>query len=340
MNSRERIIATLNHKEPDKVPIDLNGTVCTALTRAAYINLRKFLNLKEDTDLHISNIQMDTIRSMEDILGMYEVDTRPVYMNKPSIPDNIDPKDGSFEDAYGVRWRPALHYYDAIYRPLKEGTLNELKEAKWENLNNRDNIKGLKERTKWLYENTDYCLVVDFHGKGPFEGGCTLRGYENFLIDLLTDQKYAETLMDRIVETAIKKWDILLSEVGDYVQVVASGDDIGMQSGPYINPETYRKVIKPYQKRFFDFLHSKTEAKVFLHSCGSVYDFIPDLIEIGVDIISPVQRREEIKRTIDIMAPGGGFVFFPSHNIQADVSPDRIDCLFKSVIKYRNYKKK
>ena len=140
--------------------------------------------------------------------------------------------------------------------------------------------------------------------------------------------------------------------------------------------DMYRKFVKPRKKRMFDFIHSRTKAKLFYHSCGSVYDYIPDFIEEGVDILNPIQRsaakmdiavlkkefgkdlafwgggidvqqqlpflsleeiEDEVKRTIDIMAPGGGYVFFPSHNIQADVSADRIDRVFRSVMKYRNY---
>jgi uroporphyrinogen decarboxylase len=151
-----------------------------------------------------------------------------------------------------------------------------------------------------------------------------------------------------------------------------------MQTGTYVSPGMYRKLIKPRQRKLFDFIHSKTHAKIFYHSCGSVYDIIPDLIEIGVDALNPVQRsaarmdivtlkkefgqdisfwgggvdiqqflpfasleeiEEEVKRTMDIMAPGGGFVFVPSHNIQADVTPDRIDAMYQAALKYRDYGK-
>jgi uroporphyrinogen decarboxylase len=138
----------------------------------------------------------------------------------------------------------------------------------------------------------------------------------------------------------------------------------------------YRKFIKPCQKRLFDFIHQNTQAKVFFHSCGSIYEIIPDLIEIGVDALNPIQcsaagmeivklKREfgkdicfwgggidiqkvlpfatldeiedEVKRTIDVLAPGGGFVFAPTHNVQADVTPDRIDRTYETVLRYRDY---
>jgi uroporphyrinogen decarboxylase len=194
-------------------------------------------------------------------------------------------------------------------------------------------------------------------------------------MDLYLDPKFAEALLDKMTETAIAFWDIFLSEVGDYVQVCANGDDVAMQSGPFVSPAMYRRFIKPCHKRIFDFIHSKTNAKVFYHSCGSVFDLIPDFIEEGVDALNPVQRsaaqmdidrlkreygkdicfwgggidiqrqlpvltpaqiEEEVKRTIDVMAPGGGFVFFATHNIQPDVTPDRIDALFNAVLRHGN----
>lgn len=235
--------------------------------------------------------------------------------------------------------------------------------------------KGL-ESARQLYENTDYAISADMICGGPFEQACMVRGYAEFCIDLCWDPKFAEALLDKVLETDLALWDVYLNEVGDYVQVVAQGDDVAMQTGTYISPEMYRKFIKPRHRKLFDFIHSKTKAKIFYHVCGSVYDIIPDLIEVGVDILNPVQRsaakmdivklkrefgksltfwgggidiqqflpfatpqeiEDEVKRTIEIMAPGGGFVFMASHNIQADVTPDRIEAMYQAAIKYRSY---
>lgn len=378
MNSRERVIASVNRKEPDKVPIDLNGTNCSALTHIAYSNLRKYLGLEEDKEMDISDIIMGSVRSKEDILSLYEVDTRTIFLKDSQLIQTEFLPDGSFYDEYGARWRPALYYYDCIESPLANATsINDLSKAKWEDPFDKTRILGVREGAKNLFENTQYCLVADIPGLGPLEGGCILRGYENFLMDLYSNVNFAEALLDKITETILAKWEILLNEVGEYIQIAAQGDDVGMQTSTIISPEMYRKFIKPLHKRIFDFIHAKSNAKVFLHSCGSVYELIPDFIEVGVDILNPVQRsaakmdiktlkkefgkdicfwgggidvqqqlpfytlkqiEEEVKKTIEIMAPGGGFVFFPTHNIQADVTPDRIDHMFKTVIKYRDYK--
>jgi uroporphyrinogen decarboxylase len=259
---------------------------------------------------------------------------------------------------------------------LAAATVDSLDKAAWPDPYDPGRVEGLAEETKRQYETTDYALVADIMCMGPFEGACIVRGYEQFCVDLYWDTKFAEALLDKLTDAAIGLWDVFLSAVGEYVQVVAQGDDVGMQGSLYISPALYRKFIKPRQKRMFDFIHSHTRAKVFYHSCGSVYDVIPDFIEIGVDALNPIQRsaakmdiatlkkefgrelsfwgggidvqqvlpfaslqeiEDEVNRTIDIMAPGGGYVFVPSHNIQPDVSPDRLCRVYETALKRRSY---
>ncbi len=376
MNSRERVLAALNHGEPDKVPIDLGGTIVTTLTRIAYQNLREYLGMPADAEPVISHRQMDTVYPGEDLLQRYEVDFRTVAMKGPWCFEPREMPDDSFYDEFNIRWKKACYYYDVVERPLADATVHDLATATWPDPYDPGRVAGLREEAKALYENTNYAIVADIMCLGPFEGGCVLRGYEQFLTDLYWDPGFAEALLDKITETDIALWDAFLNAVGDYVHVVAQGDDVGIQTGPYISPEMYRKFIKPRQRRIFDFIHSKTQAKIFYHSCGSVYDLIPDFIEIGVDILNPIQRsarkmdiarlkrefgkelcfwggaidvqkvlpfatpqqiEDEIKRTLDIMAPGGGYVFVPSHNIQADVTPDRIHKVYQTALQHRSY---
>ena len=151
-------------------------------------------------------------------------------------------------------------------------------------------LAGVREEARRLFEETDYLVVADIMCLGPFEGACFLRGYEQFCMDLYWNLDMAHAILDKVTETDIALWDLFLQNVGDYVQVVAQGDDLGTQRGTWITPEMYRELIKPYHKRLYDFIHSKTQAKVFMHSCGSVFDLIPDLIEAGVEILNPIQR--------------------------------------------------
>lgn len=375
MNSRKRMVTALNHKEPDKIPLDFGGTLATIITRDANSTLRNYLGLPPE-EPEVAEIMCNTVRVSEDILQLYRVDTRPVYISDPTAGIFEFKSIDTFRDAYGVVWKKAGPYYDAIERPLKEGTVDELKKADWEDISDASIVKGLKKKAKSLFEETGYCIVADIPCIGPFEGGCTLRGYDNFLIDLYYNRKFALALLDKITETALVKWDFILGEIGEYIQVAAQGDDIGMQQSTYISPEMYRKYIKPLHKKIFDHIHSKTEAKIFLHTCGSVYDIIPDFIEIGLDILNPLQRfaagmdicrlkkefgsdlcfwgggidiqkqlpfldrkqiKEEIKKTIDILSPGGGYIFAFTHNIQPDIEPGKIDFALKTFLEFQEY---
>ncbi len=377
MNSRERVMAALNHTEPDKMPMDCGATIVTAPTRIAYQNVREYLGMGLDPAPRTSHRQMDTVYPAEDFLQRYEVDFRTVAMKGPWEFEPREMPDDSFYDEFDIRWKKASYYYDVVERPLAGcETVADLDKAVWPDPYDPGRVAGLKEEAKALYENTDYAIIADIMALGPFEGGCVLRGYEQFCVDLAWDPKFAEALLDKITDTDIELWDSFLDAVGDHVQVVCQGDDVGMQTNLYISPAMYRKFVKPRQKRIFDFIHSRTDAKVFYHSCGAVFDVIGDFIDIGVDILNPIQRsaanmdiakmkqqfgedlcfwgggidiqqvlpfasldeiEEDVKRTIDIMAPGGGYVFFPSHNVQADVTPDRFHKTFETALENRDY---
>jgi uroporphyrinogen decarboxylase len=376
MTSRERVIAALDHKEPDRVPIDLGGTQVTTLTTQAYLNLRAYLELPPDPSPVLADRIMDVVYPLEDIHQRYQTDFRPIQLR---MPDNFDPRENEtdFYDEYGVHWRRASYYYDAIERPLTNlDSISEIISFPWPDPTNPGRVKGLRELAKSQFYRTDFALIADIYCLGPFEGACTLRGYDQFYVDLYEDPRYAQALLDKLTEVAIGFWDVFLNEVGDYVQIVAQGDDLGMQASTFISPAMIRKFVKPCLKRLYDFIRSKTKAKIFMHSCGSVYDILPDLIEIGVDILNPLQRsaakmdikrlkqefgkdlsfwggaidvqqvfpiaslneiEAEAKYSIEVLAPGGGYVFVPAHNIQPDVSPDRIDRLYLSALRYRNY---
>lgn len=377
MNSRERVLTTLNHEEPDKVPIDLATTTVTGITHFAYERLREYLEMEPDPDPKTAHVHQGLVYPMEDLFQRYEADFRTVFMKKsPRGFRDKEMADDGFYDEYNVLWKRTLYDYYPAESPLADCIVEDLDEAVWPDPYDPERVEGLREEARDLYENTDYAIVADIMCRGPFELAVKLRGYERFLMDLHLDPRFAMALLDKITDTVIALWDVYLDAVGDYVQVVCQGDDVGMQTGLFISPEMYREFIKPCHRRIYDFIHSRTAAKLFMHSCGSIYDITPDLIEIGVDILNPLQYgaagmdlaglkrefgsdicfwgggidvqqvlpkasfdeiEEEVRRNIEIMAPGGGYVFVPTHNIQPDITPDRLDKVYKAALKYRVY---
>jgi uroporphyrinogen decarboxylase len=376
MNSRDRVMTTLNHQEPDMVPIDMGSTENTTICRIAYIHLREYLRLPADPSPYVINRMMDSVFPMEDMLQRYQVDTRPARPSATFVGNTRELEDGTFYDDFNIRWRKAAYYYDMIEHPLAESAIDDLPNAVFPDPYTPGRTAGIKEYAKHLFEDTEFAISFGHIAMGPFEMSGNLRGYDNFLMDLAGDPKYAEALLDKNLENAIGFWDVHLREVGEYVQVVCQGDDLGMQLSPWISPTMYRQYIKPRHKKLFDFIRSKTKAKIFLHSCGSVHDLIPDLIEAGVEILSPVQvsaskmdlqrlkkdfgkdicfwgggvdtqqvlpnatlqeLKDHVSRTFDIMAPGGGWVFVPVHNIQSDIAPERIEAVYQTALQKRKY---
>jgi uroporphyrinogen decarboxylase len=377
MNPRERVLMALNHKEPDQVPIDLAATTVSSITFPAYQELRRYLGLGPDRDLAITHLHQGTVRPREDLLQHYEVDFRTVYMKKsPRGAVVREMADGSFYDEYDILWKKMAYDYSPTEPPLADCVIEHLDQATWPDPYDPERVKGLAEEARQLCKNTDYAIVADIMCRGPFELAAKLRGFEEFLMDLGSDPKFATALLEKITETVIGLWDVYLSAVGEYVQVVCQGDDMGMQTNLMFSPRTYRQLIKPCHKRIFDFIHSKTDAKIFMHSDGAIYSIIPDLVEIGVDVLNPLQRdakqmditnlkkefgaelcfwgggidvqhilwtgdpdtiREEVRRTIEVLAPGGGYVFALTHNIQPDITPERVDTAYATALKHRYY---
>jgi uroporphyrinogen decarboxylase len=373
MNSRERLLASLKHQEPDRVPIDWGGSP-TGIEVEAYDKLKRLIGFTSQTRTFLR----DHVEIDEPILERFGVDTRYIRVRPPTGYKLIIDENNSFVDLWGTRWAkpPSSLYWDMVDYPIKEPTLEALNRYAWPDPDDPGRVEGLRERAKRLYETTEYGLVVDMTGFGVFEQGWALRGFENFLADLGVNQRFAEALMQRVADYKIRLWGHILDAVGDYVQVVMEADDIGTQQSTMVSPETYRRLIKPAQKRVWGFIKSRTKAYLFLHSCGSVRRFIPDYIEMGLDILNPVQvaakgmdpkelKREfgkdltfwgggcdtqnvltfgtpedverEVKRRISELAPGGGFVFNQVHNVQPQVPPENIMRMFETVHRYGNY---
>ena len=235
--------------------------------------------------------------------------------------------------------------------------------------------EDLAKKAKHLYENSDYLLVGQFAGR-MFQASQFLRGWDLFLMDLIGDPKFAQALMDRLTEANIKRFEHWAKTIGPYVQVVVFEDDLGMQDRPLLSPELYRKIIKPYHEKLYRFAKSHFDGYLMLHTDGFVSPFIPDFIEMGIDILNPIQIsaigmdtkdlkreygqdivfwgggcesqkilpfgspedvREDVKRRINDLAPGGGFVFSPVHNIQTEVPPENIVALFEAARMYGSY---
>lgn len=381
MNSRERVLATLEHREPDRVPIDLGGSGESLIAEKAHKELKKYLGLVGG-EVKISPL-WHVVEPDERILRMFDVDTRGVQWGFPYFdPLRIEEKEDGYycSDQFGIKYRmPKVkgYYFDMISHPLEHADLKDLEaydlpdphDQTWQGV-----WEDLERKAKHLYEDTDYALIAG-STCGVLELACWLRGMTKFLMDLIVSKRFAEKLMNKVVEFHIAFWDEMLSRVGDYVQIAKVGEDLGTQIGPIVGLDMFRELIKPRNKKIWRFIKKKTGIYLLLHSCGSVCKFIPDFIEMGVDALNPVQvsakdmdtRRlkeefggeltfwggcdtqrvlpfgtpedvvSEVKRRIKDLAPRGGYVLSSVHHVQADVPPENIVAMLKAVREYGKY---
>lgn len=381
MNSRERVLLALNHKEPDRVPIDLGGTIISSITKRAYLDLKAYLGMPLEEITMLDNVQQLPYVD-EALLERFAVDFRLVQLPAATAPGLSIFEEGDYY-AFIDRWGSKLHmpkegglYFDWVDFPFTETTLEALEAYQWPRPDAREYNLQLREQAKYLYENTDFALVGSaIIGGGIFEQPARTIGLQNFFMALVQEPEFADRLMDRITDIYIESCDNYLHELGEYLHVFTFWDDVCGQDGWLIRPELYRKMIKPKQRRLVEAIKKKTDAKLFYHSCGATFDLVPDLIDLGFDILNPVQvsargmdtRRlkqeygrdivfwggidtqhvmpfgnpqevvDEVKRRIDDLAPGGGFVFATVHNIQAFVPPENIVTAFDTALEYGKY---
>jgi len=397
MTSRERVLTTLNHKEPDKIPIDFGGMGSTGIMAIAYNRLKQELGLNNRITRMLDITQQLAIPEKE-ILDLFQVDVVSLeesYLQNDrewkewQLPDNSKveiplaqmPKwDGGewvLMDGERVKARmPESCLYFENYNPPLENAVAEqdIKNHNWY-IYSDEYLRELENKAKQLYEETEYAIMGGFGGN-IIENYQVLRGYSNAMLDLVADPNFADALIGKMTEVHLTNLEKYLQAVSKYIQVIQMGDDLGMQSGPQISLELYQAYIKPAHKKIYQYVKNNSDLFLFLHSCGSIYDFIPDLIDTGVDILNPVQFSaanmdsknlkekfgnkitfwgggvdtqkvmpfgtpaeisNQIEQQINIFSPGGGFVFAAVHNIQANVPTENIIKLFETAIKHRNY---
>ncbi|MFA5015243.1 MAG: uroporphyrinogen decarboxylase family protein, partial [Actinomycetota bacterium] len=280
MTSRERVCKTLNHKEPDRIPVDLGGN-SSGMTDIAYRKLTHYLGIKNHT---AAFSEWRTVENFdEEILELLNIDIREIHMGQPQgyKSFNYSESEDIFENEWGIRRKNTGDYSQIIHNPLSVLTIDDLKNFHWPDPHDPGRVVGLREKAKRLFENTDYAIKLTDPMSLFNEISCMLRGFEQFMVDLITNEKFVFTLVEKELELLMGFYDSALDAVGQYIQIVETSDDYGMQNGPMISPSIYKKFFKKAHKRLNDFIRSKTGAKILLHSCGSVRAFIPDFIDTG-----------------------------------------------------------
>jgi len=383
MNSRERLLTTLNHREPDRVPFDLGSTQVTGIHVVAYRDLRQALGLP------LVGVQLcDSIQQLalpdDDVIERLGVDVRGLFpLNSHNW--NVHEEDAGeywlYHDEWGIthrRAKPDGLYYSIVQVPLggPELSAQDIENHAWPDVADLRRIAGLRELAE-RYRRDGYAVVLKSPFAGIFEMAQRIVGMENCLMMMAADKKLAGVLFDKLLELRLAFWDLALPQLADVVDVVAEFDDYGTQSSQLISPRMFRQQLKPRLKILFDRLRQLApNARRFFHSCGNIRPLLSDFIGIGVEILNPVHTRaagmnpaalkrdfgdalvfwgggvdtqgvlptgtpqevkDDVRRNIEALAPGGGFVFNPVHNIQADVPPQNIIAMWEALQEYGVY---
>jgi len=290
MTHRERLVKALSHEEPDRVPFDLGSSSNTGITVQAYERLKKFLGIDSPTRILDKPFQLADLSQDGELLEKLGIDTRGVFPRPPvGWEDRVYP-DGSYEDEWGLRRRmpEGGFYYDIVCGPFwKELTYQALDKFPFPDGKDPSRVRGVKEEIL-NYHVQNYGVVVNVRG-GFITQSQLMRGFEGWLTDIILNPEPLCDLMDRALQYQIDLAHSLLRGAGDKVDVVVYGDDVGTQQGLMVSPQIYRKYLKPRQHKLFRAIREETNARIHYHTCGSIYPLVPDFIEIGVDILNPVQ---------------------------------------------------
>jgi len=367
MTPRENFEAAMNHRQPERVLVDM-GKHIGSIHKRAYPRLREVLgNVPMVNDGLILDRMAQTVVPDEALLERLGIDFRWVVPHWVQVKERSDAP--GYIDMWGVPYRSPDDgdHFAVDGAPLAQATLAELDTYAWPDLDDPAQFAGLGERARWLFENTGYVIGADAIKAGPLMSALQMRGYQQFLMDLVIDPEFADALLARITACLKHMWTRYLREVGPYVQVAYVTDDLGTQTSLLMSPQLFRDRIKPHMSDLHDHIKSQADLKLMMHTDGAVGPLIGDLCEINVDILNPVQTstagmgdtaalkarwgdrlafhgaidvqqflpnanadelRWEVAKRIHDLGANGGFILAPCHNIGPDIPPQNAVALF------------
>lgn len=380
MTSRERWKTTVELREADKVPVDFGGFISGIINAGphGYKGLCEYMGIEDYETPAVAPVLNCVCNIDERILQQFGSDVRHIFVG--GHPVKTLPN-GLIRDDYGILLKESDFYFSIAHgqEPLREiKTVEELEEYPyWPDPDDPTYYAGVAEGAKKLRESTDKAIVA-------FPGYFGLiwhtyhfvRGFDTWLMDIKKNQELYRALADKILEINLAATEKYLKEVGPYIDGVLYGDDMGHQAAPYLSVKDYREMVKPWTKKWVSEVKRMVpHAKIQLHTCGSVYELIPDFIDCGFDIINPIQPlaanmapaklkkefgdkvclhggcdiqrmlpfskpaevKKAVRQMIDTMSPGGGWILAASHNVEPETPPENIVAMFEAAQEYRNY---
>lgn len=356
------MLTALARKKPDRVPLDLGGSFVSTLNHKSYASLRQALGLSGLGRMLHERTQ--SVHVDEDVRQLLGVDVIGLYERSPGPATEKPAADGVLVSEWGIPYRRAADgdgHYTLAGHPLKEARLADLDTYPWPDPLAPARYAGLTEEARAL-AGGDYAVVGNVGWPEIFGMAWYLRGFENFMMDLLTDKDMAHAVLRHVTDFNVTRYTRFLELAGEHIDALYFGDDLGAQDGLFISPATYREMIKPYHAELFEVIRANSKSHILFHSCGSIAPIVGDLIDIGIDIVNPVQVtakgmdtvalkkrfgaqvafwgaidsqhilptgspaevQSEVRRRIAELGSDGGYVVAATHVIQADVPAENV----------------
>lgn len=382
MTSRERVLTAINHEQPDRVPVVLGVSNATGIKMKPYKGIKEIIGVQAPDDyiydwpeLGTAQIDEATMRRLHsDVRGVLDLEPENIRRrNRERDPhsDCIDSWGSGQSEVKPGHWYPGVH-------PLPDArTVDDLESYQgWPDMTDPTRIAHVREAAKRLAEENQFAIMATPWLLFPFERAHAMQGLEKFLLNMAIDPEFARALLVKIAGYCKQLMGPFLEALGENVDIIKIGDDLGTEKSLLISPKMYREILKPIHADFIEFIKARTKAKVFFHSDGDVAPLIEDFIEIGVDILNPIQTsagsmsdlpslkkqfgdnivfcggidsknilpngsteevREEVRRVIQILGPGGGCMIGAVHTVMNDVPPENVLAMVDAVEEFGHY---
>ncbi|MDO9087533.1 MAG: uroporphyrinogen decarboxylase family protein [Anaerolineaceae bacterium] len=381
MTSRERVQAVLHYEIPDRVPIIIGVSNATGIKIKPYRGIKKILGIEsEDRYLYDwpelgSALPDETVmeRLRSDVRGVLDRFPKDVYDRNQSRPPHspfIDDWGNGQMEIGPDNWYPGVH-------PLPDAkTVEELDYFPWPNMDDSFRTVHVRDQALKIHQENQYAILATPWLMFPFERAIGLQGMEKFLFNMASDQDFAQEMLKRINKLCMTNMGHFLDQCGDVIDIIKIGDDLGTQENLMISPRMYRKMLKPLHAEMIALIKQKTKAKVFFHTDGDVFNLVEDFIEIGVDILNPIQTsagkmsnleelkkqydkrivfcgaidtqkilphgspeevKQEVRRVINILGQGGGYMLATVHTVMNEVSAENVLAMVDAVEEYGYY---
>jgi uroporphyrinogen decarboxylase len=376
LTSRERVLASIRHEQPDRVPIILGTSNTTSMQVKPYRELKALLGIQSEDRYLYDWPELSTILPDEAVLERLHSDARGVL---DRLPEHIRSKNKKrpphtpFYDDWGIgqvesdpgTWFPALH-------PLTDAdTIDAIESYSWPDMDDPTRVAHVRAEARKLRQETDCAIIGTPWLLFPFERANAMQRMDKFMLNLGRKPEFARALLEKIASLCKQLMGHFLEEAGEYLDIIKIGDDLGTQKSLMISPKMYRSILKPIHADYIQFIKDRTKAKVFFHTDGDVFDLIPDFIEIGVDILNPIQTSAgkmsnlvelkrlygdkltfcggvdthrilpfgtpeevvaEVRRVAEILSPGGGYMLASVHTIMNDVPAANVLAMVDAIV--------